>query len=96
MICIGLVLILLELGLVHHDDGFGGTFFGADAAALTVFEVDSGRDGPCYNDIRAVEPAQETGFGLALCRDAEFDLDHGAHNTPGPGYSTVTRAGFTV
>jgi len=96
MICIGLFLILLELGFVHHDDGFGGTFFGADAAALTVFEVDSGRDGPGHNDIRAVEPAQETGFGLAFRRDAELDLDHRAHNTPGPGYPTVTRAGFTM
>jgi hypothetical protein len=72
MICIGLVLILLKFGLVYHSDGLGGTFFGADTAALTVFEVDSGRDGPGHDDIRAVEPAQETGFGFALRRYAEF------------------------
>jgi hypothetical protein len=61
--------------LFNHIDGFGGTLLGAYAATLAVVIVDLDGNRTLDDSLRAVQPADETGWALVSCRSAFGVLD---------------------
>jgi hypothetical protein len=78
--------------LFNHIDGLGGTLLGAYAATLAIVIVDLDGNRTLDDPLRAVQPADETGWALVSGRSTLGVLDDRPQSPPVARLSSLSLA----